>query len=310
MKLSPSQYRAVTFGALLAICAIIVTGAAVRLTGSGLGCADWPACSSTRFIDVSSRHAAIEQLNRLFTGLVSVAVIAAVLGSLVRAPRRRDLTLLSLGLVAGVLTQIVLGGITVLVDLHPVAVQGHMILSLLLVANAVVLVHRASEPDEGFAVRPVSPEISRHTIGVAVLTVLALVTGTVVTGAGPHAGDEDVRRFGVEIAGAARLHGTSVVLAVVGMVALAWRLRWRQAERVELAEWMSAWILVALLQGAIGYIQYFSEVPALLVGLHVFGATVLWAITVTMVVRTLPARRAVPVPDGARAAAGALPVTP
>ena len=105
MKLSPSQYRAVTFGALLAICAIIVTGAAVRLTGSGLGCADWPACSSTRFIDVSSRHAAIEQLNRLFTGLVSVAVIAAALGSLVRVPRRGDLTLLSLGLVAGVLRE-------------------------------------------------------------------------------------------------------------------------------------------------------------------------------------------------------------
>ncbi len=266
MKLSPSQYRAVTFGALLAICAIIVTGAAVRLTGSGLGCADWPACSSTKFIDVSSRHAAIEQLNRLFTGLVSVAVIAAVLGSLVRVPRRRDLTLLSLGLVAGVLAQIVLGGITVLVDLHPVAVQGHMILSLILVANAVVLVHRASEPDDGLAVRPVSPEISRHTVGIAVLTAVALVTGTVVTGAGPHAGDEEVRRFGVEIAGAARVHGTTVVLAVAAMVALAWRLRWRPAERAELAEWMSAWIFVALLQGAIGYIQYFSEVPALLVG--------------------------------------------
>ena len=166
--LSPSQFRAVTLAALFAIGAIIVTGAAVRLTGSGLGCADWPACSSTRFIDVSSRHAAIEQVNRLFTGLVSVAVIAAVLGSLVRVPRRRDLTLLSLGLVAGVLAQIVLGGITVLVDLHPAAVQGHMLLSLLLVANAVVLVHRASEPDDGLAVRPVSPEISRHAVAVAV----------------------------------------------------------------------------------------------------------------------------------------------
>jgi heme a synthase len=310
MKVSPSQYRAVTLGALFAIGAIIVTGAAVRLTGSGLGCADWPACSSARFIDVSSRHAAIEQLNRLFTGLVSIAVIAAVLGSLIRVPRRRDLTLLSLGLVAGVLAQIVLGGITVLVDLHPVAVQGHMILSLILVANAVVLVHRASQPDDGSAVRPVSPEISRHTIGIAVLTALALVTGTVVTGAGPHAGDEDVRRFGVEIAGATRLHGTTVLLAVVAMLALAWRLRRRQPERVELVDWMSAWILVALLQGAIGYIQYFSEVPALLVGIHVFGATVLWAITVAMVLRTLPARRAVPVPDGVRAAAAALPVAP
>jgi heme a synthase len=310
MKVSPSQYRAVTIGALVAIGAIIVTGAAVRLTGSGLGCADWPACSNARFIDVSSRHAAIEQLNRLFTGLVSVAVIAAVLGSLIRVPRRRDLTLLSLGLVAGVLAQIVLGGITVLVDLHPAAVQGHLILSLVLVADAVVLVQRASEPDDGLAVRPVSPEISRHAVVIALLTAVALVTGTIVTGAGPHAGDEDARRFGIHIADAARLHGTTVVIAVAAMLALAWRLRRRPAERVELAEWISAWILVALLQGTIGYIQYFSEVPALLVGIHVFGATVLWAITVAMVVRTLPARRAVPVPDGARAAAAALPVTP
>ena len=309
MKVSPPQYRVVTLGALLAICAIIVTGAAVRLTGSGLGCADWPACNSTTFIDVSSRHAAIEQINRLFTGLVSVAVIAAVLGSLVRAPRRRDLTWLSLGLVAGVLAQIVLGGVTVLVDLHPAAVQGHMLLSLVLVANAVALVHRASEPDVGLAVRPVSPEIHRHVMGIAVLTASALVTGTVVTGAGPHAGDEEARRFGVAIADAARVHGTSVALAVTAMAALAWRLRRRPAERAELAEWMSAWILVALLQGAIGYIQYFSEVPALLVGFHVLGATVLWAITVATALRTLPARRVVPVADGVAVAATAVPVT-
>jgi heme a synthase len=290
-KLSPAQYRTVTVAALFAICAIIVTGAAVRLTGSGLGCADWPACSSTKFIDVSSRHAAIEQVNRLFTGLVSVAVIAAVLGSLVRVPRRRDLTGLSLGLVAGVLAQIVLGGITVLVDLHPAAVQGHMLVSLLLVTNAVVLVHHASEPDAGLAVRPVSPEISRHTVAVASLTGIALVTGTVVTGAGPHAGDEDARRFGIEIADAARVHGSSVVVVVVTMLVLAWRLRSRPAERAELAEWISAWVLIALLQGAIGYVQYFNEVPALLVGVHVFGATVLWAVTVALVLRTLPARR-------------------
>lgn len=310
MKLSAAQYRAVTIGALLAICAIIVTGAAVRLTGSGLGCADWPGCSSTRFIDVSSPHAAIEQINRLFTGLVSVAVIAAVLGSLVRVPRRRDLTLLSLGLVAGVLAQIVLGGVTVLVDLHPAAVQGHMLLSLILVANAVALVDRAAEPDDGRAVRPVSPEISRHTIGITVLTAVALVTGTVVTGAGPHAGDEEARRFGVAIADAARVHGTSVVLAVAAMLALAWRLRSRPAERAELAEWISAWILVALLQGAIGYIQYFSEVPALLVGIHVLGATVLWAITFGMVMGTLPARRQVSVVDRSPTPAAALSATP
>ncbi len=293
------------------ICAIIVTGAAVRLTGSGLGCADWPACSSTKFIDVSSRHAAIEQLNRLFTGLVSVAVIAAVLGSLVRMPRRRDLTLLSLGLVAGVVAQIVLGGITVLVDLHPAAVQGHMLLSLILVADAVVLVHRAvASPTMGWR----SARCHRRSAVTSSGSPCSPRRPSSPAPSSPAPGRTPVtRRHGasaVAIADAARVHGTTVVLAVAAMVTLAWRLRWRPTERAELAEWMSAWILVALLQGAIGYIQYFNEVPALLVGIHVLGATVLWAITVAMVVRTFPARRAAPVRDGARAAAAALPMTP
>ena len=298
MTLTPARYRTITFAALFLLGAIIVTGAAVRLTGSGLGCDEWPRCSSTRVIDVSSKHAAIEQVNRLFTGLVSAAVIAAVLGSIWRVPRRTDLLYLSLGLVGGVVGQAVLGGITVMVDLHPLAVQSHMLLSLVLVATAVVLVLRASQPDDGVAVRPVSPEISRHAVAVAALTAIALVTGTVVTGAGPHAGDEgeDIRRFGVAISSAARVHGVSVILAVAAMAALGYRLRQRTGERAELAEWVSAWIFVALLQGAIGYIQYFNEVPALLVGIHVFGATALWSITVALVLRTLPVRRGVSEP--------------
>ena len=291
MTLTPGRYRFITWAALFALVAIVVTGAAVRLTGSGLGCDDWPGCNSQRLIDVSSKHAAIEQVNRLFTGLVSVAVIAAVLGSLLRVPRRPDLLYLSLGLVAGVVAQVVLGGVTVLVDLHPLAVQGHMLVSLVLVGTAVVLVQRASQPDDGPAVRPVSPEINRHTAVAGGLTAVALVTGTVVTGAGPHAGDEDVQRFGVAISSAARVHGVAVWLAIVAMVALAVRLRSRATERAEIAEWVSAWIFVALLQGAVGYIQYFNDVPELLVGVHVFGATVLWSITVAFVLRTMPLRR-------------------
>jgi cytochrome c oxidase assembly protein subunit 15 len=123
--LQPARYRTITIAALVALCVIVVSGAAVRLTGSGLGCDDWPNCNDTKLVDVSTGHAAVEQVNRLFTGVVAVAVIGAVLGSVVRVPRRRDLTRLSLGLVAGVIAQIVLGGITVLTDLHPVSVMGH-----------------------------------------------------------------------------------------------------------------------------------------------------------------------------------------
>src|SRR4051794_33411196 len=167
---------------------IVVTGAAVRLTGSGLGCDDWPRCNDQQLVDVSSTHAAIEQINRLFTGLVALAVILAVLGSLLRRPRRRDLTWLSLGLVAGVIGQIVLGGITVLVDLNPFAVASHMLLSQAIVACAVVLVRRAGEPD-GRRRPVVSTTTRRLTWALTMVTGAAIVAGTVVTGAGPHAGD-------------------------------------------------------------------------------------------------------------------------
>jgi cytochrome c oxidase assembly protein subunit 15 len=285
VRISPGRYRTITAVALGLLITIVVTGAAVRLTGSGLGCDDWPNCNDQRFVDVSSTHSAIEQVNRLFTGLVAVAVMAAVLGSLRREPRRRDLTWLSLGLVAGVLGQIVLGGITVLVDLHPLAVQSHMLLSQILVAVAVVLLRRAGEPD-GARRSTVDPVTRRLTWGVAGSTAVAIVAGTVVTGAGPHAGDEEVQRFGVDIADAARVHGTTVLLAVALAALLGLRVQRRPTERQALQGPLSSWIFVAVLQGAIGYIQYFNDVPELLVGVHVAGATALWSMTVWLVLST------------------------
>jgi cytochrome c oxidase assembly protein subunit 15 len=285
MQVSPSRYRWITGLALGLLVAIVISGAAVRLTGSGLGCDDWPNCNSTRLIDVSSSHAAIEQINRLFTGLVSVGVIAAVLGSRWRRPRRRELELLSYGLVAGVLAQIVLGGILVLFDLHPILVQGHMVLSLVLVGTAVVLHHRAGEPDGTVRVAATSPPATRLTWVLATLTGVVVLLGTVVTGAGPHAGDEDVERLGVDIGAAARAHGIAVMLTLAVAVALA-VLATRRREDRRLSTTLSSWIFVGLLQAAIGYIQYFNDVPALLVGVHVAGATLLWALTVQLVLAT------------------------
>jgi cytochrome c oxidase assembly protein subunit 15 len=286
VRISPARYRTIAAVALGLLCAIVITGAAVRLTGSGLGCDDWPNCNDQRLIDVSSNHAAIEQVNRLFTGAVALGVIAAVLGSLWRAPRRRDLVVLSLGLVAGVLGQIVLGGITVLVDLHPLAVQGHMLLSMVLVANAVVLLRRAGEPDDSTRTAAVSSPTSRLTWAVTVGTAVAIVAGTVVTGAGPHAGDEDVQRFDVAITTAARLHGIAVLVTVALGALLALRVQRRADERRVLANPISSWLFVAVLQGAIGYVQYFNDVPELLVGLHVAGATALWSMTVWLLLTT------------------------
>src|SRR3954452_7181028 len=124
------MYRRITCGALVAVTIIIVTGAAVRLTGSGLGCPDWPTCARGRVVAPFEYHAMVEFVNRTVTGLVSVAVALAVLGSLLRTPRRRDLTRWSLGLVAGVVAQIVLGGVTVLLELTPPIVMAHFVLSL------------------------------------------------------------------------------------------------------------------------------------------------------------------------------------
>ena len=138
-RLTPRRYEQLTLVALGSLVVIVITGALVRLTDSGLGCADWPKCSSQRFIDVSGAHAAIEQINRMFTGAVAALVILAVAGSWWRVPRRRDLTWLSWSLVAGVLAQVVLGGIVVLVHLHPVAVQQHFLVSMALITAGFVL---------------------------------------------------------------------------------------------------------------------------------------------------------------------------
>jgi cytochrome c oxidase assembly protein subunit 15 len=230
-------------------------------------------------IDVSGKHAAIEQINRLFTGLVSVAVIAAVLGALLRRPRRRDLTWLAVGLVGGVIAQIVLGGITVLVDLHPLAVQAHLLLSMVLVADAVVLVIHAGRPD-GPTMRAVVPRTRKRVGAVVVWTGLAIVAGTVVTGTGPHAGDERARRFDLAITTVTRIHGIVVWIAVAMALRLMWHLRRLAHDRAELDVPIVAWFVAATVQGSIGYVQYAAGVPAGLVLLHVAGATTLWAITV------------------------------
>lgn len=284
--LTPHRYRQITIGALIALAVIIVTGAAVRLTNSGLGCDDWPNCSSERLIDVSSKHAAIEQLNRFFTGVVGIAVIAAVLGAFVRVPRRRDLTMLSIGLVVGVLANAVLGGISVLVDLHPIAVQGHLLLSMALIVNGAVLVRRAGEPDDVPRVNVVSEPTRRLTWVHFGLVWVAVFTGTLVTGAGPHAGDEEAKRLDVAIPTVARIHGVAVMTTIAVALLIAWRIRSNRDDRTALTNVMSTWIFVGALQAALGYVQYFNDVPELLVGLHVAGATLVMLVSTHVVLDT------------------------
>ncbi len=290
-RLSPSAYRRITFGAALALAFIIVTGGAVRLTGSGLGCPDWPTCASDRVVAPWSYHAMVEFVNRTITGIVSVMVMVAVLGSLVRRPRRRDLTLLSAGLVVGVMGQIVLGGITVLFHLWPPLVMGHFLLSMAILADAVVLHHRAGFGDgpgkppgsRAGRSRPRSPVVGPGLVSLGRLVVvsagLAVFLGTVVTGAGPHGGDEKVARLPFLVPDVARLHGISVMLLLGLVVVTLWRLQREGAPR-PLRHRGEILLGVLVAQAAVGYVQYFTGVPVVLVGVHIAGATAVWAASV------------------------------
>ena len=272
--LTPPAYRRITLFALLALMFIIVTGAAVRLTGSGLGCPDWPTCAENRLVAPWEYHAMVEFVNRTITGLVSVAVMLAVLGSLVRVPRRRDLLWLSLGLVAGVIGQIILGGLTVLFELKPGFVMAHFLLSMVLLANAVVLHHRAGRPagPTRLAVGSDVRALGRLEVATAAL---AIFLGTIVTSSGPHGGDEHAERLPFLLPDVTRLHGIAVALFLAVTLVTLWRLHKAGVDRTILRR---SEILLAVLvaQAALGYVQYFTGVPALLVGFHVAGAAAVW----------------------------------
>jgi heme a synthase len=281
VRISPRAYHRITAAAVVALAVIIVSGAAVRLTGSGLGCTDWPTCEDNRFHpELDNVHGIVEFGNRLFTGVVSFAVIAAVLGSMKRTPRRRDLTLWSWGLVAGVLAQIIIGRFVVELELIPGVVMLHFLVSMVLVWNALVLHHRAALPDtalsdHGVAARRSVPRVGRLALACSALATCVLVAGTVVTGAGPHAGDEGAERLDVDLVWAVRVHATLVWLLLAAVLWLAWTMRATSAP-ADLWRPLSMLLGLIVAQGALGYLQYFTDVPALLVGFHVAGATLVW----------------------------------
>lgn len=259
------------------LCIIVLSGSMVRLTGSGLGCDDWPNCNSQKFVDVSSTHAAIEQLNRLFTGLVSLSVVLAVLMAYFRVPRRRDLVLLAWSLVAGVAAQIVIGGIVVLTGLHPLWNMAHFLVSMVLVTCAFLLERSSRLASVSRTWRTVPQGLRRVHAFLLGAAAVAITTGTVVTATGPHAGDENAERLGFELRDVARVHSTSVIICVALLAWLMWHSARMQGRDVaSLRQALGTFAFVAVLQGAVGYAQYFTGVPVLLVGLHIAGATAFW----------------------------------
>lgn len=284
--ISPAGYRRVTFLALLALGFIVVTGGAVRVTGSGLGCPDWPTCAEGRIVAPLEYHALVEFVNRMVTGTVSIMVIVAVLAALRRRPYRRDLVWLAGGLVLGVIGQIVLGGLVVLFHLYPPLVMGHFVLSMVLVANAVVLHHRAGQADGPVGGRargggPLTggdPGLRALASWLVAWAAVVLFLGTVVTGSGPHAGSHEgqfVERLPFVVGDVARLHGLAVWMLLALALYTVWRV-YRDRAPAEAQRRGAVLLAVLCAQGAVGYLQYFNDVPAPLVAVHIAGATALW----------------------------------
>ena len=252
--------------------ALVVTGGAVRLTGSGLGCPTWPECTPGSYTPVPHQaeealHVWIEFANRLLTFVLVIAAVV-VLAAVLRTGRK-DLRGLALGQFLGIFGQGVLGGITVLTDLHPLPVAGHLILSIILIAGATSL--RAQRFAPKVAQTPAS--LTKKIASVHVITSFAvIVLGTLVTGSGPHAGDEKARRFGFDIQTVAWIHA-DVVIFLLGTT---FAFFVATGTSVATKRRLKIFTVIALAQGAIGYIQYFTGIPEVLVAAHLLGATLVW----------------------------------
>ncbi len=285
LRISPAAYRVITLVTLASLVFIMVTGAAVRLTDSGLGCSTWPNCESDSFFPrpESGANGWIEQGNRLVTGAVGLFTLAAVLGARRRSPRRDDLFRWSLGLPAWVMGNALVGAMVVWLHLAPVSVIGHFLLSLGAVWNALVLHHKAGEdpaPD-GQRRDLAVPAVRRACDLLLVAAGTALVTGTVVTGSGPHAGDERADRLPFAVGDVARIHGAVVVVFLVLTLAVWWKVRSGDATPSVEGRVRTLFLVLAA-QAGVGYMQYFNDVPAWLVAIHVFGAATVWMAVVSL----------------------------
>jgi len=281
IEITPSSYRTITRVALAAMVLIVFTGAAVRLSGSGLGCPKWQKCDDS-LVAPAETHAIIEYSNRLLTGFVGLAAIAAALLGLFRKPYRRELELLAVLLPVGVLAQAGLGGLTVLTELNFYLVMAHYILSMVLIDAAFALAWCATwEPGQ----RP----RARDRLGVwsvrALLPIgaLTVAAGTAATAAGPHAGSsgtgevvERLRLFGDDtLLRVVQAHGTIAVVFGLGVIAVIAILRRPGGERRAIKPLIGVLALLAV-QGVVGIAQWRLELPAEIVWVHIVLAVMTW----------------------------------
>lgn len=261
-----------TFALLVSQAVIVVTGGAVRLTGSGLGCPTWPECTPGSYTPVENQaegtlHSWIEFANRLLTFVLVLFALATVVAVL-RAGRK-DLRILAAGQFLGIFGQGVLGGITVLTKLNPLAVASHFLLSTILIAAATSLHSRRKSPAVKTQIRGTVNSFSKtHIMWAGIVIIL----GTFVTGAGPHAGDINAPRLKIRIQDAAMFHGGAVAILLLFTIAFYIRKDISTLTKKRIL----IFFVISLAQGGIGYIQYLQGVPELLVAMHLVGTTLVW----------------------------------
>jgi heme a synthase len=311
---SPDLFRRVTLASLAANVAIVITGGVVRLTDSGLGCPTWPRCTRSSYVTTPAAgyHGIIEFGNRTLTYvLVALAAGALLLARLPGNRSARRVRLAWLGL-ATIPVQAIVGGLTVLTHLDPWVVSAHFLLSMAVIAVTYLLYVAAVQPDA-----PRLPTVAGALRALA-WTVLAastavLAAGTVVTGSGPHAGDHGARRTGLDPGMVAQLH-TDLVMLLIGLSLAYWFALRAAAAPHPAVRAAAVLVAVELAQGLIGFVQYFSHLPALLVGLHMAGACAVWVATLAIlpplsraVADPLAAGSTGPLPAGSARPSGAGP---
>lgn len=253
----------------------VVSGAAVRLSDSGLGCPDWPTCSKSRLTPPLSLHPVIEFGNRMVVTLLVVSCAVTVIASFLRAPGRPDLRWLSSGLILGVIGEAVIGAFVVYSKLNAYVVMTHFLVGMALLAVAVMLTLEAGHrPGRG------TPAVARGPLWLSrvlvALIAVVLAAGAATTGAGPHAGGKGAKRIPIGLEDMTRIHAEIVLTAVAVLLLLLWLL-WRTNAPARVQDSGRILLAVMVVQGAIGYTQFFTHLPAVLVGIHVFGASTVWA---------------------------------
>ncbi|MFD4569587.1 heme A synthase [Streptomyces sp. NPDC058467] len=274
---TPRTVRRAALAALVMAVVIVVTGGAVRLTGSGLGCPTWPKCTDDSLTTTGAMgiHGVIEFSNRMLTYVLCAAVGWAIIAARSQKPWRRGLTRLGWAQFWIVMSNAILGGIVVLVGLNPYTVAAHFLLSTALITVAALMWQRTREGDA--PPRPlVGTSVQQLVWFLVVAAVLLIAAGTVVTGAGPHAGDSsEVNRIPISWETVAKLHAVLAWIVVTLTFALWFVLKAVDAPKGPLHRTRDLF-LVLLSQGVIGYVQYFTDLPEILVGLHMLGSCLVW----------------------------------